>query len=117
MEFPESPQFGHVGGNCHELEPPSTIGALEIILQALGTVGGDCGFCNVKVGNEPPCIGPPGEFGSGCHSPLEEDGFLDDWIGAFQEVSQVLCQTDGGRDVSGVHPHLGPDPQHWGRGM
>ena len=39
------------------------------------------------------------------------------WIGAFQEVCQVLCQSDGGRDVGGVHPHLSSNPQYWGRGM
>ena len=39
MEFPESPQFRHVGGNCHELEPSPMKCALEIILKALGIIG------------------------------------------------------------------------------
>ena len=44
MEFSESPQFRHVGGNCHELEPPPTICALEVILKALGVICGDGGL-------------------------------------------------------------------------
>ena len=71
VEFPESPQFRHVGGNSHEFEPPPTICALEVILKALGVSGGDGGLRDIEVSNKPPCIGPPGELGSGCYCPLE----------------------------------------------
>ena len=117
MELPERAEFGHVGGNRHEFNPPSSVCPLEVVLETSHVGGQDGVLSDVKLLDNAPGVGPPGELSPRSHGPLREDRFLDKWIGAVKQVGQVFGQADGGRDVGRVFAHFSSDPQYRSRGV
>ena len=66
MELPERSEFGHVGRNRHELDPPSSVCPLEVVLKTSHVGGQDDVLSNVKLLDNAPGVGPPGR----SHGPL-----------------------------------------------
>ena len=70
MELPERSEFGHVGGNRHEFNPPSAVCPLEVIFEASHVGGQDGVLGDAMFLDHAPGIGPPGELSPRSHGPL-----------------------------------------------